>query len=84
MSGRCVLLATLVTAEETATQVKVVFTEALDTEGLWPAVEARQAQRARRGTPDLRPAIYAVAVSELSLTTQTAIPTPSGPAVVPR
>ena len=42
-------LATLVTAEETATQVEVVFTEALDTEGLWPAVEARQADRARRG-----------------------------------
>ena len=42
-------LATLVTAEETATHVEVVFTEALDTEGLWPAVEARQAQRARRG-----------------------------------
>ena len=42
-------LATLVTAEETATQVEVVFTQALDTEGLWPAVEARQAQRARRG-----------------------------------
>ena len=42
-------LATLVTAEETATQVEVVFTEALDTEGLWPVVEARQADRARRG-----------------------------------
>ena len=42
-------LATLVTAEETATQVEVVFTDALDTEGLWPAVEARQAQRARHG-----------------------------------
>ena len=42
-------LATLVTVEETATQVEVVFTEALDTEGLWPAVEARQAQRARHG-----------------------------------
>ena len=42
-------LATLVTAEETATQVEVVFTQALDTEGLWPAVEARQADRARRG-----------------------------------
>ena len=42
-------LATLVTAEETATQVEVVFTDALDTEGLWPAVEARQADRARRG-----------------------------------
>ena len=39
-------LATLVTAEETATQVEVVFTDALDTEGLWPAVEAR-----RRGPP---------------------------------
>ena len=42
-------LATLVTAEETATQVEVLFTQALDTEGLWPAVEARQADRARRG-----------------------------------
>ena len=42
-------LATLVTAEETATQVEVVFTDALDTEGLWPAVEARQADRARHG-----------------------------------
>ena len=28
---------------------EVVFTQALDTEGLWPAVEARQADRARRG-----------------------------------
>ena len=42
-------LATLVTAEETATQVEVVFTDALDAEGLWPAVEARQAQRPRHG-----------------------------------
>ena len=42
-------LATLVTAEETATQVEVVFTQALDTEGLWPVVEARQAERARHG-----------------------------------
>ena len=42
-------LATLVTAEETATQVEVVFCEALDSEGLWPAVEARQADRARHG-----------------------------------
>ena len=42
-------LATLVTVEETATQVEVVFTDALDTEGLWPAVEARQAQRDRHG-----------------------------------
>ena len=42
-------LATLVTAEETATQVEVVFTDALDSEGLWPAVEARQADRARHG-----------------------------------
>ena len=36
-------LATLVTAEETATQVEAVFCDALDAEGLWPAVEARQA-----------------------------------------
>ena len=42
-------LATLVTAEETATQVQVVFCDALDSEGLWPAVEARQAERARHG-----------------------------------
>ena len=42
-------LATLVTAEETATQVEVVFTDALDSEGLWPAVEARQAEWARHG-----------------------------------
>ena len=42
-------LATHLTAEETATQVEVVFTQALDTEGLWPAVEARQADRARHG-----------------------------------
>ena len=42
-------LATLVTAEETATQVEVVFAQALDTEGLWPVVEARQAERARHG-----------------------------------
>ena len=42
-------LATLVTVEETATQVEVVFTDALDAEGLWPAVEARQADRARHG-----------------------------------
>ena len=42
-------LATHLTAEETATQVQVVFTQALDTEGLWPAVEARQADRARHG-----------------------------------
>ena len=42
-------LATHLTAEETATQVEVVFTQALDTEGLWPVVEARQADRARRG-----------------------------------
>ena len=42
-------LATLVTAEETATQVQVVFCDALDSEGLWPVVEARQAERARHG-----------------------------------
>ena len=39
-------LATLVSAQETATGVEVVFCDALDAEGLWPAVEARQAQRA--------------------------------------
>lgn len=38
-------LATVVSAEETATQVEVLFTEALDTEGLWPAVEARPGAR---------------------------------------
>ena len=42
-------LATHLTAEETATQVEAVFCEALDTEGLWPAVEARQADRADHG-----------------------------------
>ena len=39
-------LATLVSAEETATQVEVLFCDALDAEGLWPAVEARQADPA--------------------------------------
>ncbi len=38
-------LATLVSAEETATQVEVVFCDALDAEGLWERIEARQAQR---------------------------------------
>ena len=42
-------LATHLAVEETATQVEVVFTDALDSEGLWPAVEARQADRARHG-----------------------------------
>ena len=36
-------LATLVTVEETATQVEVVFCDALDAEGLWPSIEAHQA-----------------------------------------
>jgi putative transposase len=35
-------LRTLVTAEESATQVEVLFTGALDDEGLWPRIEARQ------------------------------------------
>jgi putative transposase len=36
-------LRTLVTVEESATQVEVLFTGALDDEGLWPRIEARQA-----------------------------------------
>ena len=36
-------------ARRPRTQVEVVFTQALDTEGLWPVVEARQAERARHG-----------------------------------
>ena len=48
-------LATHLTAEETATQVEVVFCEALDSEGLWPAVEARQAQRPRHGEDPAEP-----------------------------
>jgi transposase InsO family protein len=36
-------LRTLVTAEESVTQVEVLFTGALDDEGLWPRIEARQA-----------------------------------------
>ena len=35
-------LATLVTVEETATQVEVVFCDALDAEGLWERIETRQ------------------------------------------
>ena len=38
-------LATLVTVEETPTQVEVVFTDALEAEELWPRIEARQAER---------------------------------------
>ena len=41
-------LATLVaTAEETATQVEVVFTDALDTEGLWPRTSRPRQARPR-------------------------------------
>jgi transposase InsO family protein len=36
-------LRTLVTTEESATQVEVLFTGALDDEGLWQRIEARQA-----------------------------------------
>jgi putative transposase len=36
-------LRTLVTTEESATQVEVLFTGALDDEGLWERIEARQA-----------------------------------------
>ena len=54
-------LATHLTAEETATQVEAVFTQALDTEGLWPAVEAHQAQRARhRDDSDEEPILLAM------------------------
>ncbi len=42
-------LATLVTAEESATQVEVIFTDALDVEGLWGRIEARWANDARQG-----------------------------------
>ena len=33
-------VATVVTAEDSATQVEVVFCDALDAEGLWEAIEA--------------------------------------------
>ena len=42
-------LATVVSAEETASQVEVLFTEALDAEGIWPDIEARSARQARSG-----------------------------------
>ncbi len=45
-------LATHVTAEEAATGVEVVFCDALDAEGLWSAVEARQARRRDSGGGD--------------------------------
>ena len=50
-------LATLVGVEESATQVEVVFTDALDAEGLWERIEARWADDARHpddgdGDPD--------------------------------
>ena len=49
-------LATHVGIEETATQVEVVFTDALDAEGLWERIEARWADGARPddgdGDPD--------------------------------
>lgn len=38
-------LATLVTVEESATQVEVLFTQALEAEGLWPRIEARHTHR---------------------------------------
>lgn len=38
-------LGTLVTVEESATQVQVLFTAALDAEGLWARIEARHAGR---------------------------------------
>ena len=45
-------LAVLVTVEESATQVEVVFTDTLDTEGLWPRVEARQTESAKDSDND--------------------------------
>ena len=53
-------LATHLTAEETATGVEVVFCEALDSEGLWPAIEARQARRARHGEDPAEPILLAM------------------------
>jgi transposase InsO family protein len=38
-------LRTLVTTEESATQVEVLFTGALDEEGLWERIEARRAEQ---------------------------------------
>jgi hypothetical protein len=47
-------LRTLVTVEESATQVEVLFTGALDDEGLWPRIEARHAGRPLDGDdPDI-------------------------------
>ena len=45
-------LATHVGIEETATQVEVVFTDALDAEGLWERIEARGADGARHADGD--------------------------------
>ena len=45
-------LATHVGIEETATQVEVVFTDALDAEGLWERIEARWADGARHADGD--------------------------------
>ena len=53
-------LAIHLTAEETATGVEVVFCEALDSEGLWPAIEARQARRARHGEDPAEPILLAM------------------------
>ena len=47
-------LRTLVTVEESATQVEVLFTGALDDEGLWPRIEARHAGKPLVGAdPDI-------------------------------
>jgi putative transposase len=47
-------LRTLVTVEESATQVEVLFTGALDDERLWPRIEARHAGRPLDGDdPDI-------------------------------
>ena len=45
-------LATHISVEESATQVEVVFTDALDAEGLWERIEARWADGARHDSSD--------------------------------
>jgi transposase InsO family protein len=53
-------LRTLVTTEESATQVEVLFTGALDGEGLWERIEARQAERPLDGDDPEIPILLAM------------------------
>jgi len=53
-------LRTLVTTEESATQVEVLFTGALDDEGLWERIEARQAERPLEGDDPEIPILLAM------------------------